>query len=270
MRHTGLMQGNAGPLGPQSVAWELHASPAMLTAGLRALLLQLWHPSIASAVTAHSEVARDPWRRYRSTVAFITSITYGDDDEANDAVRRVRGVHATVRGVDVQGASYAATDPELLAYVHATLVDSALRAADVYGPRLSCADRDRYVVEMARVAELLGLDNPPRDAASAYAVLNSADAPGVSRPGRDLAWLLALPPLPLWMRAPYGVLFASAVDLLPRQCAVDLGLLPVWGPVRPAVRASTAAMLQTASLAVGWRPTRRAWRVVARRSFVSV
>jgi len=269
-RHTGRMDGNAGPLGPQSVAWELHASPAMLTAGLRALLLQLWHPSIASAVSAHSEVARDPWRRYRSTVAFMTSVTYGDDDEANDAVRRVRGVHARVRGVDVRGASYAASDPELLAYVHATLVDSALQAADVYGPRLSCADRDRYVVEMARVAELLGLDNPPRDAASANAVVNRNDAPGVSRPGRDLAWLLALPPLPLWMRAPYGVLFASAVDLLPRECAVDLGLLPVWGPVRPAVRASTAAMLQTASLAVGWRPTRRAWRAVARRSFASV
>ena len=46
---------------------------AMLTAGLRALLLQLWHPSIASAVAAHSEVARDPWRRYQSTVGFITA-----------------------------------------------------------------------------------------------------------------------------------------------------------------------------------------------------
>ncbi|HTD49119.1 MAG TPA: oxygenase MpaB family protein [Acidimicrobiia bacterium] len=263
------MEGDDRPLGPTSVAWGLHASPAMLTAGLRALLLQLWHPSIASAVTAHSEVARDPWSRYRATVAFITSVTYGDDDEANDAVRRVRGVHAKVRGVDVRGASYAATDPELLAYVHATLVDSALQAADVYGPRLSCADRDRYVVEMARVAELLGLADPPRDAASAYAVIDRSDAAGVSRPGRDLAWLLALPPLPLWMRAPYGLLFASAVDLLPRQCAVDLGLLPVWGPVRPAVRASNAAMLQTASLAVGWSPMRRAWRAVARRSFAS-
>jgi uncharacterized protein (DUF2236 family) len=263
------MQENRAPLGPQSVAWELHASPAMLTAGLRALLLQLWHPAIASAVAAHSEVARDPWRRYRSTVAFINSVTYGDHEEAGAAVRRVRGVHATVRGVDVRGVSYAASDPELLAYVHASLVDSALRAADVYGPRLSCTDRDRYVAEMARVAELLGLDDPPCDAAAADAVINANDAPGVSRPGRDLAWLLALPPLPLWMRAPYGMLFASAVDLLPRDCAVDLGLLPVWGPARPAVRASTTAMLHTASLTVGWRPTRRAWRAVARRSFAS-
>jgi uncharacterized protein (DUF2236 family) len=263
------MEGDGGPLGPESVAWELHASPAMLTAGLRALLLQLWHPSIASAVGAHSEVARDPWRRYQSTVAFMSSVTYGDADDADAAIRRVQGVHETVRGVDVRGAPYAASDPLLVAYVHASLVDSALHAADVYGPRLTPADRDRYVDEMARVAVRLGLDEPPRDASAAHAVIATNAAVGESRPGRDLAWLLALPPLPLWMRAPYGVLFASAVDLLPRACAVDLGLLPVWSPARPAVRASNAAMLQTASLAVGWRPTRRAWRRVARRTFAA-
>ena len=260
---------NDGPLGPESVAWELHASPAMLTAGLRALLLQLWHPSIASAVAAHSEVARDPWRRYQSTVAFITSVTYGDSDEAETAVRRVTGVHKAVRGVDIRGEAYAATDPVLLAYVHSTLVDSALCAAAVYGPRLSSAERDRYVAEMARVAKLLGLDDPPRTASEASAVIMTNDAHGESRPGRDLAWLLALPPLPLWMRGPYGLLFASAVDLLPRECAVDLGLLPVWRPARPAVRASNTALLTAANVAVGWRPARRALQRVARRNFAA-
>jgi uncharacterized protein (DUF2236 family) len=261
------MQDDGIALGPESVAWEVHASPAMLTAGLRALLLQLWHPSIASAVAAHSEVARDPWRRYQSTVDFVGSVTYGTDDEARDAIRRVKFAHGPVRGVDARGSAYSANDPALVAYVHATLVDSVLTAADVYGPRLAPAERDRYVAEMARVAVLLGEPDPPRDAAAAAAVILANDAVGDTRPGRDLAWLLALPPLPIWMRPPYGVLFASAVDLLPRQCAVDLGLLPVWGVARPAVRASTSALFQTTALAVGWRPARRAWRRVARRTF---
>ena len=139
----------------------------MLTAGLRALLLQLWHPSIASAVATHSEVARDPWRRYQATVAFITSVTYGEADEAGEAIRRVQHVHDNVRGVDSTGAAYTANDPALLAYVHATLVDSALCAADVYGPALTDCERDRYVFEMARVAQMLGLADPPRDAAAA-------------------------------------------------------------------------------------------------------
>jgi len=254
-------------LGPESVAWELHGSPAMLTAGLRALLLQLWHPAIAAAVATHSEVARDPWHRYQATVAFITNVTYGEHDEADLAIRRVRAVHATVRGVDSRGTHYTADDPALLAYVHATLVDSALCAAEVYGPRLSPAERDRYVAEMARIAEALGLDDPPRDAASANALITDDPARSETRAGRDLAWLLALPPLPLWMRPAYGVLFASAVDLLPRECAVDLGLLPVWSPVRPAVRATNTALLRTASAALGWHPARRAWRQVARRAF---
>ena len=95
---------------------------------------------------------------------------------------------------------YTANDPSLLAYVHSTLVDSALVAADVYGPRLSPTDRDRYAAEMARVAEALGLPDPPRDAASANTVIMSDAARCENRAGRDLAWLLALPPLPIWMR----------------------------------------------------------------------
>ena len=174
-----------------------------------------------------------------------------------------------VRGVDVRGRAYSAADPALLAYVHATLVDSALTAADVYGPRLSAGERDRYVAEMARVANLLGLGDPPTTAAQASAVIMTNDALGESRPGRDLAWLLALPPLPLWMRAPYGVLFASAVDLLPRECAVDLGLLPVWSPARPAVRTWNTALLTGTSLALGWRPARHVLRRVARRNFAA-
>jgi uncharacterized protein (DUF2236 family) len=263
------MNGDEGPLGPQSIAWDLHASPAMLTAGLRALLLQLWHPQVATAVSTHSEVARDPWHRYQSTVAFIGSVTYGTDEEAAAAVRRVRGVHANVRGIDGAGAPYSANDPELLAYVHATLVDSALCAADVYGPCLPGPERDRYVAEMASVARMLGLADPPPDAAAAAAVIMTCEAHAESRPGRDLAWLLAIPPLPFWLRPAYGVLFASAVDLLPRECAVDLGLLPVWSPARPAVRTSTVALLTAATRAVGWRPTRRALRTIARRNFAA-
>jgi uncharacterized protein (DUF2236 family) len=263
------MDADGAALGPESVAWYLHATPAMLTAGLRALLLQLWHRSIASAVATHSEVARDPWRRYQATVAFMSSVTYGEADEAEAAVRRVRDVHDSVRGIDSTGAAYTANDPALLAYVHATLVDSALCAAEVYGPRLSTDERDRYVNEMARVAQMLGLDDPPRTAAAASAVIMTAAGRAGTRSGRDLAWLLALPPMPIWMRPAYGVLFASAVDLLPRQCAVDLGLLPVWGVARPAVRASTNALFQTTSFAVGWRPARRAIRRVARRNFAA-
>lgn len=242
------MDADHGLFGPESVAWRLHASPAMLTGGLRALLLQVWHPLVADAVASHSEVSRKPWRRYQATVAFVTDVTYGDERVARTAINRVRGVHNTVRGVAATGTAYSANDPGLLAYVHATLVDSALRASAVYGPRLSPVERDRYVAEMARVAELLGVVDPPRDAPAVRAVLVADPSPCTTRAGRDLAWLLMLPPLPVWYRPAYGVLFASAVDLLPRRCAVDLALLPVWRAARPAVRAANTALLASAQL----------------------
>jgi uncharacterized protein (DUF2236 family) len=243
LRHTGAMDADHGLFGAESVAWRLHASPAMLTAGLRALLLQVWHPLVADAVSSHSAVARNPWHRYQATVDFVTDVTYGDERVASTAINRVRGVHNTVRGVAATGTAYSANDPGLLAYVHATLVDSALRASAVYGPRLSSAERDRYVAEMARVADLLGVVDPPLDAPAVRATLLADPAPAATRAGRDLAWLLMLPPLPVWFRPAYGVLFASAVDLLPRRAAVDLALLPVWRPARPAVRAANTALL---------------------------
>jgi uncharacterized protein (DUF2236 family) len=242
------MDAEAGLFGPDSVAWRLHEAPAMLTAGLRALLLQVWHPLVADAVASHSEVARNPWRRYRATVEFVTDVTYGDAEVARAAINRVRSVHNSVAGISAGGALYSANDPALLGYVHATLVDSALRAAAVYGPRLSPSDCDRYVAEMAQVAERLGVDAPPRDAAAVSEVLLGDPAPCETRAGRDLAWLLMLPPLPAWTRPAYGVLFASAVDLLPRRAAVDLALLPVWRPARPAVRAANTALLAGAQL----------------------
>jgi uncharacterized protein (DUF2236 family) len=250
------MDAETGLFGPESVAWRLHAAPAMLTGGLRALLLQVWHPLVADAVASHSEVARNPWRRYQATVEFVNDVTYGDAEVARAAINRVRSVHNGVAGVSAGGTLYSANDPDLLGYVHATLVDSALRAASVYGPRLSTAERDGYVAEMARVADMLGVDGPPRDAATVNQVLLADPAPCSTRAGRDLAWLLMLPPLPAWMRPAYGVLFASAVDLLPRRAAVDLALLPVWRPARPAVRAANSALLAGTQLIVNRRRTR--------------
>jgi uncharacterized protein (DUF2236 family) len=244
-RQTGRMSvpDRSGLFSRDDVAWRLHASVAMLPAGLRALLLQVWHPSIAAAVAHHSHVAEDPWGRLEATTNFIDTVTYRSRERALAAIARVRSVHDGVTGETSSGVAYAASNPALLGYVHATLVDSALRAAAVYGPRLSDEERDRYANEMANVAELLDVPDPPRDAASVSRAVEEAREVGPTREGRDLAWLLLLPPMPLWLRPAYGLLTAAAVDLLPRRCAVDLGLLPVWPPARPFVRSATGTML---------------------------
>ncbi|MEU2630727.1 oxygenase MpaB family protein, partial [Kitasatospora sp. NPDC007106] len=86
-----------GLFGPESVTWRVHADPAMLLGGLRALLLQALHPLAMAGVSQHSAFREDPWGRLDRTAAFIGAVTYGTGEEAREAVDRVRRVHRHVR-----------------------------------------------------------------------------------------------------------------------------------------------------------------------------
>ena len=89
--------------------------------------------------------------------------TFGPAADAQRAVDRVRGVHRRVRGVAPDGTPYEASDPHLLDWVHIAEVDSFLLAHQRYGAApLDQAGRDGYVADAARVAEALGVPDPPR------------------------------------------------------------------------------------------------------------
>ena len=66
-------------------------------------------------------------------------------------------------GTAPDGRAYAASDPHLLRWVHVAEIDSFLAAHQRYGAHpLDAAGRDRYVAQAARVAEALGVVDPPR------------------------------------------------------------------------------------------------------------
>ena len=70
---------------------------------------------------------RNPWARLERTLRLTYSITFGTAGEARAAADRINEVHRTVHGIDeITGEPYDALDPELLLWVHACLVDSAL------------------------------------------------------------------------------------------------------------------------------------------------
>src|SRR5215469_2627568 len=79
-------------------------------------------------------------------------------DLGGQAAARVRRIHTRVRGVDeVTGRAYEASDPALLLWVHAALVDSDLAVRRLLGTPVSPEDADRYVTEMVVAAELVGV-----------------------------------------------------------------------------------------------------------------
>ncbi|MDQ6783397.1 MAG: DUF2236 domain-containing protein [Actinomycetota bacterium] len=236
-----------GLFGPESMTWRLHADPVCLIGGMRALLIQALEPRAMAGVDQHSSFRDDPWSRFRNTASFITTATFAPRQEAERLGSIVRKVHRSVRGTDpVTGQSYRADDPELLAWVHNVLVHSLLVSKRRYGGGINAADADRYVLEMTRLAELVGLsaDAVPHSAAGLRVYLR--DRPlVVSDVAHEAKRTVLSPPLPARVRPAWALLDVAAVAVLPRRVR-DLYGLSWWptsaGPVRAAATSAFSVL----------------------------
>lgn len=253
-----------GLFGPDSATWRVHNGPSGLVGGLRALLLQTMHPLAMAGVAQHSNFREDPFGRLHRTSAFVGTTTYGTTPEAERAIAIVRRVHERIVGVAPDGRPYRANDPELLLWVHATEVDSLLRAHLRYAANpVSAADADRYVTEMAVVARKLGSAPPPTDRASLRAYLKGM-RPQLRATGdaRETARFLLSPPVPLAALPVYGIVAAGAITLLPRFVRRDLRLPPVLPLAEPLmVRPAASALLGVLDWALAPQHAARTARV---------
>jgi len=149
---------DAGFFGPDSVTWRVSTDLGRPVAGLRALMLQALHPLAMAGVDQHSNWRTDPVGRLAATSGYLATITFGDRAAAERAAARVRRIHEHITGTDtITGQRYEASDPALLLWVHATLVESGIVAAGMFGTQLSAHDADGYVAEMVAAAELVGV-----------------------------------------------------------------------------------------------------------------
>ena len=147
-----------GLYGPDSVSWQVHRETTVLFGGARALLMQAAHPLVIAGAAKTGFYQRDPWKRLQRTLALTYAITFGTQAEARAAVDRINAVHRTVHGIDeVTGQPYDAFDPDLLLWVHACLIDSALLFERLTVGRLDDAGRERFHQEQMVGAELLHL-----------------------------------------------------------------------------------------------------------------
>lgn len=139
------------------MSWRVDRELLVLAGGSCALLLQAAHPSVAAGVAQHSTYATDPFGRLLRTLESSFSVVFGTRTEAEATIRRVNAIHAGVRGERADGLRYSALDPEALLWVHATLIDTALRVHARFVGGLGPAEEQRYHEESARVAHLLGV-----------------------------------------------------------------------------------------------------------------
>ncbi|MDR2307859.1 MAG: oxygenase MpaB family protein [Paucimonas sp.] len=221
-------KGDPGLFGPQSISWQVHGDfPSMLVGGISALMLQLLHPLALAGVWDHSNFREDLLGRLRRTSQFISGTTFGSTRDAEWLIEKVRTIHLQVVGTAADGRPYAASDPDLLTWVHVAEVSSFLAAHLRYrNPGLPRADQDRYYDEIALIAERLGARDVPRSCAQVQAYLQRM-RPQLQCDARSLevVKILQAAPAPSRLAEPVGKLMLNAgIDLLPDWARAMLGL----------------------------------------------
>ena len=238
-----------------SVTRRVNRENVLLLGGGRALLMQLAHPKVAAGVDEHSDFRAHPVRRLRRTILMTMAIVFGDRETALAAARGVNQVHARVRG-----RSYSAMDPDLLLWVHATLMDTALVTYETFVKPLVAREREDFYQEFKLLGELLGIprDRFPTTLRDFDAYLEEMITSGpvhVDQRARDLAKLVLRPRLrllpgpamipfevvtagllPAALRDQYGLAWGAgqqrayrlAVRTVPRLVALTPPLLRVW------------------------------------------
>ena len=214
---------------------RVHADASMFVGGLRALLFQSLHPRAMAGVAQHSDYRHDPWGRLQRTADFLAATTFGPASQAQQAVDIVHRVHERVVGTTSDGEDYAANDPHLLRWVHIAELDSFLVAHDRFGERpLVGGERDEYIANSAVVARALGVIEPPTTERSLRRQLDEfrPELRGTRAARESARYLLIRPPLPVAGRAPYGLIAAASVSLMPVWTRWPLRL--PWMPVSEA------------------------------------
>lgn len=250
-------------LGP-GLLRHVGAEPVMFLGAQRALLLQIAHPLVGTAVDDHSGFRAQPVRRLWSTADAMLCMVWGDASQAEAARQRILGIHDRVHGTlldDVgdrpAGTAYSAHDQQLQAWVWATLVDTTEVVHRRWlGPLEPEARRDLYD-GWRWFADQFGID-PARlpDTVEAFAPWYAEQrselvvGPATRAVGRavldpPLRWAprsvkraharVAAGLLDPWLRAAYGVRWGRGDDA--SMAAYDALIRAFWARVPDARRA---------------------------------
>jgi uncharacterized protein (DUF2236 family) len=220
------------------ISWRINAERTMLLGWSRAILLQLAHPLVAAGVADHSSF-RDGGlaaaRRLHLTVKAMLALTFGDAPGRAAALDGIRAIHRRVHGRIPAaagrfpaGTPYSAEDPDLVLWVHATLLDSIPLIYEHVVQPITAKDRDAYCAEAAVVAIDLGArpSEVPRtwDALRIYMDrMYASGSIAVSAQARELASAVLAPPFAPLVAPAAWMNRLVTVGLLPRHIRTEYG-----------------------------------------------
>jgi uncharacterized protein (DUF2236 family) len=226
-----------------SLLRRVHREKVVALSGPRALLMMAAHPVAFEGFFMATGSLDDPYVRLRRTAEVLDAVAWGSKADADRRTRRVRAMHARARGTLPQaagrfpaGTPWAADDPELLLWIVACLVDSAVLVYERYVTGLTAEERDAYWRDYRVIGRLFGLrdaDMPQTWAEfEAYmsGMLRSGDLK-VTPTAREVGIDVVLrPPVGLKVRPLVELANFVTVGLLPRGIRRGYGFS--WDPAR--------------------------------------
>jgi uncharacterized protein (DUF2236 family) len=227
--------------GPGSLTWRVNGEAVLLLGGGRALILQVAHPQVAAGVAEFSGYREDPWGRLYRTLEVTLKIVFGDPQASRAASEGLRRTHQRVAGRDDRGEPYRALDPDLLLWVHATLIDTSLTIYERYVAALTPRERSLYYEEMKALGAAYSIpgDAMPADYAAfrRYWASMLADGLRVTETTREVAGALLRPDLPRVAWPAIEAIRLVTVETLPEPLRDELGL--DWGHGRQRLLAAS-------------------------------
>jgi uncharacterized protein (DUF2236 family) len=256
---SGSLNEDHGLFGPDSIIWRVNRESAVTLAGTCAILMQFAHPKVAAGVRDHSSYQVDAAGRLRRTLDLTMAIVFGSRLEAMQAVRAINSRHRTVRGP-----GYSAMDPDLLLWVHATLVYSAIHGYRALVGPLRDAEADQYYQDTKEIGVLLGVPRElyPASVESFEAYLRGMidrREVAVGADARRMSEVILHPEFRGVPRMAFAPLTVITAGLLPPSLREGYGLK--WGRAQRAAfaafRAGLPRLLAIAPEPVRWLPPAR-------------
>ena len=253
----------AGYFDDSSMLRRVNRERALALSGPRALLMQAAHPLAVSGLLAHSTAVDEPYDRLARTAEVMSTIGFGEREDADRVTRGVRAMHRRVSGqlrepvgIYPAGTPYRADDPELLLWVLFTLVDSSIVVYRAYVGSLSREEESALWNDYKVIGRLFGLRvrDLPRTLADlddyrrsmlegdvlhvtdwarerARAIVLDPPVPWIAQPLLETANFITIALLPDRIRDQYG--FAPVPPALVRKALVKAGAIYVKRGVVP-------------------------------------
>jgi len=171
-----------GLFGPESMHWRIYRMPLLAIGGFRALLLQVAHPAVADGVHQFSDFKNDYIGRAERTFSSMIKIYFGDRNTAIKSAMKLHKMHGMIRGnislvkngenID---SKYCASDPDLLLWILATMIDTTIVIYEKIIASLTATEKNNYYQECRQTAMLMGIpeDMWPPDLDAFYHYYNA-------------------------------------------------------------------------------------------------